>query len=124
MLLLSDMGQHDRDARVGKYRFFGDMAQVLARQGIAVLRLDDRGVGESGGDGSFATSADLLRDAQAALTYLRVRPSIDPARTGLIGHGAGGDIALLAAAQPVPPSYVVTLAASGLVGNGPADQSA
>ncbi len=116
VLLLSDMGRHDRDARVGKYRFFGDMSQALARQGIAVLRLDDRGVGQSGGDASLATSADLLRDAQAALTYLRVRPSIDPARTGLIGHGEGGNIALLAAAQPVPPSYVVTLAASGLVG--------
>ncbi|OGX88171.1 alpha/beta hydrolase [Hymenobacter glacialis] len=116
VLLLSDMGPHDRDSRVGKYRFFGDMAQSLARQGIAVLRLDDRGVGQSGGDASLATSADLLRDARAALTYLRVRPSIDPARTGLIGHGEGGNIALLAAAQPVPPSYVIALAASGLPG--------
>ena len=116
VLLLSDMGKHDRDARVGKYRLFGEMSVTLARQGIAVLRLDDRGAGQSGGDGSLATTSDLLRDAQAALNYLRVRPSIDPTRTGLIGHGEGGNVALLAAAQPVPPSFVVTLAASGLPG--------
>jgi pimeloyl-ACP methyl ester carboxylesterase len=115
-VLLSDMGSQDRDSRQGKYRFFADIADSLARQGIAVLRLDDRGVGQSGGNGTLATTADLMRDALAGLNYLRIRPSIDPARTGLIGHGEGGNVALLAAAQPVPPGFVVTLAASGLVG--------
>ncbi|MBF9239391.1 alpha/beta hydrolase [Hymenobacter sp. BT683] len=116
MLLLSDMGSHDRDARVGDYRLFGAMAAAFARQGIAVLRLDDRGVGQSGGNGRLATTADLLRDALAGLNYLRLRPSIDPVRTGLLGHGEGGNVALLAAAQPVPPGFVVTLAAAGLPG--------
>ncbi|WP_216726562.1 alpha/beta hydrolase [Hymenobacter siberiensis] len=115
-VLLTDMGSQDRDSRQGSYRFFADIAATLARQGIAVLRLDDRGVGESGGNGPLATTADLVRDAQAGLGYLRIRPSIDPARTGLIGHGEGGNVALLAAAQPVPPGFVVALAASGLVG--------
>ena len=115
-VLLSDMGSQDRDARQGSYRFFADLAMALARQGIAVLRLDDRGVGQSGGKGSLTTTAGLVRDAQAGLSYLRVRSSIDPAHTGLIGHGEGGNVALLAAAQPVPPSFVVTLAASGLSG--------
>ncbi|HEX8504073.1 MAG TPA: alpha/beta fold hydrolase [Hymenobacter sp.] len=115
-LLLTDMGSQDRDERQGKYRLFADVAASLARQGIAVLRLDDRGVGQSGGNGSVATTADLVRDAQAGLGYLRVRPSLDPARTGLIGHGEGGNVALLAAAQPVPPSFVVAMAASGLAG--------
>ena len=115
-VLLSDMGPQDRDARQGDYRLFGDMAKSLARQGIAVLRLDDRGVGQSGGDSRLATTAELVRDAQAALHYLRVRPSIDPARTGFIGHGEGGNVALLAAAQPQPPSFVVSLAATGVGG--------
>ena len=115
-VLLSDMGAQDRDARLGNYRFFAGLATALARRGIAVLRLDDRGVGQSGGSSSLVTTAELVRDAQAALSFLRVRPSIDPARTGLIGHGEGGNVALLAAAQPVPPSFVVALAASGLVG--------
>ena len=116
-VLLSDMGSHDRDARQeNNFRLFADLASALARQGVAVLRLDDRGVGQSGGSGSLATTADLVRDAQAALLFLRLRPSLDPARTGLIGHGEGGNVALLAAAQPLPPNFVVTLAASGLVG--------
>ncbi|MDB5269901.1 MAG: hypothetical protein JWP58_2941 [Hymenobacter sp.] len=115
-VLLTDMGSQDRDSRQGSYRFFADIATTLARQGIAVLRLDDRGVGQSGGNGPLTTTADLVRDALAGLNYLRVRPSIDPARTGLIGHGEGGNVALLAAAQPVPPGFVVALAASGLVG--------
>ncbi|WP_210519022.1 alpha/beta fold hydrolase [Hymenobacter terricola] len=115
-VLLSDMGSQDRDERQGNYRLFADIASTLARQGIAVLRLDDRGVGQSGGGGSLITTAGLVKDAEAGLSFLRLRPSIDPARTGLIGHGEGGNVALLAAAQPVPPSFVVALAASGLPG--------
>ena len=115
-VLLSDMGPQDRDARQGRYRLFADLASTLARQGVAVLRLDDRGVGQSGGDSQQATTATLVRDAQAALGYLRVRPSLDPARTGFIGHGEGGNVALLAAALPLPPSFVVGLAAAGVGG--------
>ena len=115
-VLLTDMGSQDRDSQQGRYRFFANIASTLARQGIAVLRLDDRGVGQSGGNGTLTTTADLVHDAQAGLSYLRVQPNIDPSRIGLIGHGEGGNVALLAAAQPVPPSFVVALAASGLVG--------
>ena len=115
-VLLSDMGPQDRDASLGKYRPFADLAATMARQGIAVLRLDDRGVGQSGGDNRLATTADRVRDAEAALVFLRLRPSIDPAHVGLIGHGEGGNVALLAAGQPQPPSFVVGLAASGISG--------
>ena len=115
-VLLSDVGPHDRDARQGNYRLFADVASALARQGVAVLRLDDRGVGQSGGNGATATTADLVRDAQAALTYLRLRPSLDATRAGIIGHGEGGNVALLAAAQPLPPAFVVGLAPAGLPG--------
>ena len=116
VLLLSDMGPHDRDARQGSYRPFADLSAGLARQGIAVLRLDDRGVGQSGGDSRLATTADRVRDAQAALRFLRLRSTIDPLRVGLIGHGEGGNVALLAAGQPQPPSFVVALAAAGISG--------
>ena len=114
-VLLSDMGSQDRDSRQGSYRFFAGIAATLARRGIAVLRFDDRGVGKSGGTGR-RTTADLVSDAQAGLNYLRTRPEIDLAHLGLIGHGEGGNVALLAAAQPLPPAFVVALAASGLVG--------
>ena len=110
------MGPHDRDARQDSYRPFAELSAGLARQGVAVLRLDDRGVGQSGGDSRLATSTDRVRDAQAALSFLRLRPTVDPSRVGLIGHGEGGNVALLAAGQPQPPNFVVGLAAAGIGG--------
>jgi len=116
VMLLSDVGGQDRDATTGAYRLFGELADYLTRQGTAVLRLDDRGVGQSGGDNAAATTADLVKDAQAGLNFLRTRPLIDFNHLGLIGHGEGGNVALLAAAQPLPPAFVIALAASGVVG--------
>jgi alpha-beta hydrolase superfamily lysophospholipase len=115
VVLLSDSGPHDRDGTVGDFAPLGQLADYLTRRGIAVLRFDDRGVGKSGGTPAV-TTADLVSDAQAGLNYLRTRPEIDLSHLGLVGHGEGGNVALLAAAQPLPPAFVVTLAAYGLPG--------
>lgn len=116
VVLVSDAGAQDRDATVGDYRPMGALADFLTRRGIAVLRVDDRGVGQSGGTPATATTAELVTDVQAALNFLRTRPEVDLARLGVIGHGEGGNVALLAAGQPLPPAFVVTLAAHGLPG--------
>ncbi|MCC3155734.1 alpha/beta fold hydrolase [Hymenobacter sp. 15J16-1T3B] len=116
VVLVSDAGAQDRDATVGDYRPMGALADFLTRRGIAVLRVDDRGVGQSGGTPATATTAELVSDVQAALNFLRARPEVDLAHLGVIGHGEGGNVALLAAAQPLPPAFVVTLAAHGLPG--------
>ena len=115
VVLLSDSGPHDRDGTVGDFAPLGQLADFLTRRGVAVLRFDDRGVAKSGGTPA-ATTADLVSDAQAGLNYLRTRPEIDLSHLGLIGHGEGGNVALLAAAQPLPPAFVVALAAYGLPG--------
>ncbi|GAA3995238.1 alpha/beta fold hydrolase [Hymenobacter fastidiosus] len=117
VLLLTDIGSQDRDATLGSYRMFGELADYLTRQGTAVLRLDDRGTGQSGGDNASTTTASLVKDAQAGLNFLRTRPLVDFNHLGLIGHGEGGNVALLTAAQPLPPAFVVTLAASGVIGS-------
>ncbi|UOQ51062.1 serine aminopeptidase domain-containing protein [Hymenobacter cellulosivorans] len=124
VVLLSDMGPQDRDATQGEFKMFGALSDFLARHGIAVLRLDDRGIGQSSGDFTAATTADLVRDAQISLNYLRTKPLIDFGKLGLIGHGEGGNVALLAAAQPLPPAFVVTLAASGAAGKDVLSQQA
>ncbi|RTQ52229.1 alpha/beta hydrolase [Hymenobacter gummosus] len=116
VVLLSDLGPQDRDAAQGEYKLFGAFADYLTRHGVAVLRLDDRGVGLSGGDWRAATPLDLAKDAQVALNFLRSRPRIDIAQLGLIGHGLGGNVALQVAAQPLPPAFVVVLGAAGLPG--------
>ena len=117
VVLLSDAGPHDRNGMVGGTGFapLGQLADYLTRRGIAVLRFDDRSVGKSGGQPAAAT-AERVTDAQAALSYLRTRPEINLSRLGIIGHGEGGNVALLAASQPLPPAFVITLAAAGLPG--------
>jgi dienelactone hydrolase len=115
VVLLSDAGSHDRDGTVGDFAPLGMLADFLTRRGVAVLRFDDRGVGKSGGTPAV-TTADLVSDAQAGLNYLRTRPEIDLSHLGLIGHGEGGNVALLAAAQPLPPAFVIALAAYGMPG--------
>jgi dienelactone hydrolase len=104
VVLITGSGLQDRDAAVSVipgYRFFGQIADTLGRRGIAVLRLDDRGWGGSGGDVSAATTEDLAADIRAAVEWLRGRPEIDSARIGLVGHSEGAMIApMLAVADP------------------------
>jgi pimeloyl-ACP methyl ester carboxylesterase len=124
-VLVSDLGKQDRDglapdttARPGmlSYRLLGSLADYLTRHGVAVLRFDDRGVGKSAGSNDAATLAQRAADVQAALNFLRTRPDIDLLRLGLVGHGEGANIALLVAAQPLPPAFVIGLGAYGLPG--------
>lgn len=117
VVLVSDAGPQDRDATTGEYRPMGTLADYLTRRGIAVLRFDDRGIGASSGDFNITPPSELVTDVQAGLNYLRTRPEIDGTRIGVIGHGQGGNVALLTASQPLPPAFVVTLAAYGLPGN-------
>jgi alpha/beta superfamily hydrolase len=111
--LLSDAGPQDRNGTVNGFGPLGQLADYLTRRGFAVLRFDDRGVGKSTGQTTTA-GADRVSDAQAAINYLRTRPELDVSHLGLIGHGEGGDVALLAASQPLPPAFVITLAAEAL----------
>ncbi len=115
--LLSDLGPQNRDAEVSGYRMFGQVADFLTRRGVAVLRFDDRGVDRSAGTYATATTADLVTDAQAAMAFLRTQPLVSAQRVGLLGHGEGANVALLAAAAPGRgPAFVVSLAGYGQPG--------
>lgn len=81
------------------YRLFGQLAERLAADGIAVLRCDDRGAGSSTGSADTATTATLANDTRAQVAWLRSRPEINPARIALVGHSEGGIIGPLLAAQ-------------------------
>ncbi|WP_035558863.1 alpha/beta hydrolase family protein [Hymenobacter sp. IS2118] len=115
--LVSDLGPQSREVEVSGYHMFGQLADYLTRHGIAVLRFDDRGVGQSSGTYASATTADFVTDAAAAVAFLRKRPLISAQRVGLLGHGEGGNVALLAAmAGRQAPSFVVSLAGYGQPG--------
>jgi dipeptidyl aminopeptidase/acylaminoacyl peptidase len=112
VITITGSGQQDRDetiAIVSGFRLFRQVADTLARHGIAVLRLDDRGIGGSGGDIN-GTSADFADDIRGAVAYLRSRPEIDPSRIALVGHSEGGLIAPMIAATDPRLAAVVLMA--------------
>ena len=115
-ILISGSGPQDRDETVWTHRPFAVLADHLTRQGIAVLRYDDRGYGESTGDFASGTSMDFATDAEAALDWLQTRPEIDTASIGLIGHSEGGLIAPVIAARNPSVAYIVLLAGPGTTG--------
>ncbi|MBE0664563.1 MAG: alpha/beta fold hydrolase, partial [Candidatus Aminicenantes bacterium] len=117
VLLITGSGQQDRDETVMGHKPFWVLADYLTRRGIAVLRVDDRGVGGSGGDPALATSLDFSGDVLAGIAYLKSRREIDPGRIGLIGHSEGGLIAPLAAVKnPKDVAFIVLMAGPGIVG--------
>jgi hypothetical protein len=90
------------------YRPFRQIADTLARAGIAVLRMDDRGFGGSGGNIMTSTSADFADDIRAGLAWLKTRSDIDGRRLGLVGHSEGGLIApMIAASDPTLAAVVI-----------------
>jgi len=111
VVLISGSGDQTRDVDVAGFRLFAVLADELAEAGIASLRYDDRGVGESSGDGLQATIDDRAADVEAAVDLLRARDDIDAARIGLMGHSEGGMVAPLAAGRSDGVAFVVLLAA-------------
>jgi hypothetical protein len=110
VLLICGSGYNDRNCDALYHRPFAVLADCLTRQGIAVLRVDKRGVGES--EGNWATSwvVDFAGDALAGLKYLSVLPEIDAKRMGLLGISEGGMVAPMAATMSPDVSFVVSMA--------------
>jgi len=116
VLLISGSGPQDRNETIYNHRPFLILADYLTRQGIAVLRVDDRGVGESTGDFSQATSEDFASDVLAGVEYLKTHKEIDPKKIGLIGHSEGGLIAPMVAVKSPDVAFIVLMAGLGLTG--------
>ena len=116
VLLITGSGPQDRNETVFGHRPFLVLADYLTRQDIAVLRVDDRGVGESTGDFSRATSEDFASDVLAGVEYLKTCKEIDPTKIGLIGHSEGGIIDPMVAVKSSDVAFIVLMAGTGLTG--------
>jgi pimeloyl-ACP methyl ester carboxylesterase len=117
VILITGSGAEDRDETVFGHKPFLVLADRLTRNGIAVLRVDDRGVGGSSGNVDDATSEDFAGDVLAGIDYLKTRREIDPKRIGLIGHSEGGLIAPMAAVRSPEVAFIVLMAGPGLPGD-------
>ena len=116
VVLVTGSGPQDRDETLLGHKPFLILADYLTRQGIAVLRYDDRGVGKSGGNFSGATTKDFVNDALAAIDYLKGRKDIINNETGIIGHSEGGLIGPLAAVESKDVNFIVLMAGPGVSG--------
>jgi pimeloyl-ACP methyl ester carboxylesterase len=117
VLLITGSGAQDRDETIFGHKPFLVIADYLTRRGIAVLRVDDRGVGGSTGKVSDATSADFADDVLAGVEFLKGRKDINASQIGLIGHSEGGIIAPLVASRSRDIAFIVLLAGTGLRGD-------
>lgn len=116
VLLITGSGPQDRDEAIMGHRPFLVIADFLTRRGLAVLRVDDRGVGKSTGKFREATTMDFAGDARSSVDFLKTRKDIDPNKIGLIGHSEGAVIAPMLASQFSDIAFVVMLAGPGVNG--------
>lgn len=112
--LIPGASPFDRDQTLGGHKSFLVWADFLTRKGVAVLRMDDRGVNESTGSKLSTGYDDLIDDVLAGIDFLKNHDKIDPARIGVMGHSQGGILAPLVAARSSDISFVVMLAGAGM----------
>ncbi len=113
VIMITGSGKQDRDETIFAHKPFMVIADYLTRNGIAVLRVDDRGMGKSTGDFSKSTGEDFASDVRAGIEYLKSRNEIDKTKIGLIGHSEGGIIAPMIASQSNNVAFIVLMAGPG-----------
>ncbi len=117
VILISGSGPQNRDEELLGHKPFLVLSDYLTRNGIAVLRFDDRGTAESTGDFATATTFDFATDVESALKYLKTRKEINKNKIGLIGHSEGGIIAPIVAAKSKDVDFIILLAGTGIRGD-------
>jgi hypothetical protein len=116
VIMITGSGPQNRNEELMGHKPFLVIADYLSRNGIAVLRFDDRGVGKSQGNYAEATTADLATDAEAAFNFLKKNPKINQKEIGFVGHSEGGLIAPIVAALRSDVGFIVSLAGPGVTG--------
>ncbi len=117
VVLVTGSGPQNRNEELMGHKPFLVIADYLSRNGIAVLRYDDRGTAASKGDFATATTFDFADDAESAFTFLAARKEVDAKRVGIAGHSEGGIIAPIVAARNPAVAFIVLLAGPGLRGD-------
>ena len=111
LIMITGSGQQNRDEELFDHKPFAVIADALARAGIATLRYDDRGFGDSSAKPMEWTTEDFKSDALAGLELLRKRFN----KVGVLGHSEGGTIAMMIAAEN-KADFIVSLAGMAISG--------
>lgn len=117
VVLITGSGGQNRNEELLGHKPFLVIADYLTRNGIAVLRFDDRGIAESTGNHESATSEDFAKDVLAAVEFLKERKEVDKSKIGLIGHSEGGLIAPIAAVKSNDVAFIILMAGPGIPGD-------
>jgi pimeloyl-ACP methyl ester carboxylesterase len=117
VVLISGSGPQNRDEELMGHKPFLVLSDYLTRNGIAVLRYDDRGTAASKGNFGTATSKDFATDVEAGVAYLQGRKEINKKQIGLIGHSEGGIVAPMVAANSKDIAFIILLAGTGIPGD-------
>lgn len=117
VILITGSGAQNRDEEIMGHKPFLVLADFLTKNGIAVLRYDDRGVAKSTGDFETATTQDFATDTDAAFQYLKTRKEINKNKIGLAGHSEGGAIAPIVAAKNPDVAFIVLMAGPAISGD-------
>ncbi|GAA6258748.1 hypothetical protein F070042J6_46000 [Bacteroides sp. f07] len=117
VVMVTGSGAQNRDEEMMGHKPFLVIADHLTRNGIAVLRCNDRGTAASQGNHATATNEDFVTDTEAAINYLRSRKEINTKNIGIIGHSAGGTIAFIVAAQDPSVAFIISLAGVSVRGD-------
>jgi hypothetical protein len=116
VVLITGSGPQNRDEELMGHKPFLVLSDYLSRNGIGVLRYDDRGTFESKGNFAKSTTFDFATDVESAVNYLKTRKEVDQKHIGLIGHSEGGIIAPIVAVNDKNVSFIVLMAGTGISG--------
>lgn len=117
VVMITGSGAQNRDEEIFGFKIFGIIADHLSKNGIAVLRYDDRGVGGSKGKTvNESTTMDFAGDVIAAVNYLKTKDYIQPMSIGLFGHSEGGIVAPLVATKTSDIAFMILMAGTGVKG--------
>lgn len=116
LVIMSGTNPQDRDGTMAGHKIYKEIADYLTARGMAVLRVDDRGVGQTNGDYSKATTADFADDCIAAVNYLKSRKDINSKKIGALGHSEGGASISIAASKCKDIRFIISVA--GLMTDG------
>lgn len=113
IIMITGSGPQNRDEEILGHRPFKVIADFLSKNGMTVLRMDDRGCGDSEGD-LDSDIDDFVTDINSAVSFFRNHTKYKKYKLGLLGHSEGGSVAIKSSSKA---DFIITMAAPAIKGD-------